>query len=461
MRTRRCGRIHNRYCQIEAAYPLLTVRHPEQKQVLRIALPMIASNLTIPLLSLVDTAVVGHLAHAWYLGGVALGSSIISLLFLLLGFLRMSTTGLTAQALGANNTEALRDSLLQALLVAAFLALVILLLHPWVMPLVFALSTASSEVLAQANIYFQVRIWSAPAALLNMVLLGWFLGLQNARYPMGLLLLTQSVNIVLDLLFVLGFGWQVAGVAAASVIADYLTLFVGLGLVYHLWQQQQWPAIRFKHLRHLQGYARLFALNRDIFIRSLCLQLVFVFMAFRGASYGDSVVAANAVLITFLMLVSYALDGFAYAAEALTGKAVGAKDTNELKQLFVILGYWGLGLGCAFSLLFYLGGPSIIALLTSISEVRQQAGQYLAWLVLLPLVAVWGYLLDGIYIGATQARAMRNSMLIAFAGFGLGYGLLQQLDNHALWLALSVFMLLRGLTLAWPLYRHGPGILLR
>lgn len=437
------------------------LRHPKQKQVLLIALPMIASNLTIPLLSLVDTAVIGHLEHAWYLGGVALGSSLISLLFLLLGFLRMSTTGLTAQALGAQDRSGLRDNLLQAGLIALVLAAVLLLIHPLVMPLVQHLSSASNEVLTQAGVYFQVRIWSAPAALLNMVLLGWFLGLQNARYPMLLLVLNQSLNIVLDLLFVLGFGWKVAGVAAASVLADYTTLLLGLYLVRRLWQQQQLAKISWVQLKQLSGYQRLFALNRDIFIRSLCLQLVFVFIAFRGAGFGDSVVAANAVLLIFLMLVSYALDGFAYAAEATTGKAVGAKNTTEMRDLFSILAIWGLLLGGVFSLGYWLGGNSIIAMLTSITAVREQAASFLPWLIALPLLAVWSYLLDGIYIGATKGRAMRNAMLIAFSGFALSYLLLQPLGNHGLWLALSVFMLLRGLTLAWPLYRYGAAYLLK
>lgn len=432
---------------------MLNIFSPKQQQVLLIALPMIASNLTIPLLSLVDTAVVGHLEHAWYLGGVALGSSLISLLFLLLGFLRMSTTGLTAQAFGAKDAVAIRNSLLQAALVALLLAVLLLLLHPAVMVLVQLFSNAGVDVLEQAGIYFQIRIWSAPAALLNMVLLGWFLGLHNARYPMWLLLMNQSLNIVLDLVFVPGFGWQVAGVAAASVIADYSTLLLGIVLARRLWRQQQLGPLSRLILQQLNGYGRLFALNRDIFIRSLCLQLVFVFIAFRGAGFGDTVVAANAVLLSFLMLVSYALDGFAYAAEAMTGKAVGAKDHSELQQLFVILAQWGLLLGLLFSLLFWLGGPALIRALTSIAAVQSTAQYYLPWLIALPLVAVWSYLLDGIYIGATQARTMRNSMLLSFAGFALCYAVTHSLGNHALWLALCIFMLLRGLTLAWPLRR--------
>lgn len=430
----------------------------KQQQVLAIALPMIASNLTIPLLSLVDTAVVGHLEHPWYLGGVALGSSLISLLFLLLGFLRMSTTGLTAQAYGADNKTAIRNSLLQAGLIALLLALVLLLLHPFIMPIVHVYSDAGREVLEQAGIYFHIRIWSAPAALLNMVLLGWFLGMHNARYPMWLLLCNQSLNIVLDLVFVLGFDWQVAGVATASVIADYSTLLLGLYLLRRLWQAQQLGRVNWLQLKQLSGYGRLFALNRDIFIRSLCLQLVFAFIAFRGAALGDTVVAANAVLLSFLMLVSYALDGFAYAAEAMTGKAVGAKDQRDLQLLFTILAQWGLVLGVLFSLLFWLGGPALIALLTSIEAVQSAAATYLPWLIALPLLSVWSYLLDGIYIGATKARAMRNAMLLSFAGFVLCYATLHSLGNHALWLALSLFMLLRGLTLAWPL-RRGTAVL--
>lgn len=426
-----------------------------QKQVLLIALPMIASNLTIPLLSLVDTAVVGHLEHSWYLGGVALGGSLISLLFFLLGFLRMSTTGLTAQAFGANDSAAIGQHLQQGALVAVSLSCMLLLLQPLVLPLAHALSSASEAVFVQASIYFQIRIWSAPAALLNMVLLGWFLGLHNARYPVGLLLFNQSVNIVLDLLFVLVFDWKVAGVAAASVIAEYGTLLLGLLLARKLLLQRQIILPSIKQRLQLRDYRQLFALNRDIFIRSLCLQLVFVFIAFKGAGFGDSVVAANAVLLTFLMLVSYALDGFAYAAEACTGKAVGAKNTTELSALFRVLAQWGAALGVLFSLIYGLAGHSIIALITSIPAVQHQAGQFLPWLIVLPLIAVWSYLLDGIYIGATKARAMRNAMLLSVTGFIVSFALLQSHGNHALWFALCIFMLLRGITLAIPLKRYG------
>lgn len=426
-----------------------------QKQVLLIAAPMIASNLTVPLLSLVDTAVVGHLDHPWYLGGVALGSSLISLLFFLLGFLRMSTTGLTAQAFGAANRSAIGQHLQQAILSALALALLLLTLHPLVLLLAQHLSNTSHEVFTQASIYFQIRIWSAPATLLNMALLGWFLGLQNARYPMALLVFNQSVNIVLDILFVLVFDWKVAGVAAASVIAEYCTLALGIWLASKMWRAQQIPLISRHKLLKLSGFKRLFALNRDIFIRSLCLQLVFVFIAFQGASFGDNVVAANAVLLTFLMMVSYALDGFAYAAEACTGKAVGAKNTTELHELIKILIAWGAVLGVLFALLYWLAGSSIISLITSIDDVQRVANTYLPWLIVLPLIAVWSYLLDGIYIGATKARTMRNSMLLSVSGFAATYVLLQQLGNHALWFALCVFMLLRGITLAIPLKRYG------
>lgn len=429
--------------------------NPVQKTVLAIALPMIISNLSIPLLALVDTAVVGHLEHPWYLGGVALGSTLISLVFLLLGFLRMSTTGLTAQALGANDVQAQIDSLLKAALVAIVLAGLILLMHPLILPIVHHFSTASAQVLEQTGLYFQIRIWSAPATLLNMVLLGWFLGLHNARYPMWLLIFNQSLNILLDLLFVLGFGWKVAGVAAASVIAEYSTLLLGLVLVVRLWRQHGFPVFQLRWLQRLQGYRVLLGLNRDIFIRSLCLQAVFTFIAFRGASFGDHIVAANAVLLSFLMLVSYALDGFAYAAETTTGRAVGAKDQSELLSLFKVLASWGLFLACTFSLLFWLVGTPMIALLTSIDTVRLTAADYLPWLVALPFFAVWSYLLDGVYIGATKAKAMRNSMLFALIGFVICYLLLYRFDNHALWFSLSFFMLLRSVTLGLPLYCQG------
>lgn len=423
----------------------------KQRQIALIALPMVLSNLCVPLLGLVDTAVVGHLPEPHYLGGVALGGSIISLLYFLLGFLRMSTTGLTAQAYGRGGDAATVPGLQQGIVLALLLSALLLLLQWPVITLSFYFSDASSAVLQQAEHYFSVRIWSAPATLINLVLMGWFLGRQNARAPMWLLLFGNAVNIALDLLFVLVLGWYTAGVAAASVIADYAALALGLYLL-----RQSAGADIFNQLKklrlNLHDSLPLLSLNRDIFLRSLCLQAVFVFIAFQGAAFGDDTLAANAVLLGFLLLVSYALDGLAYAAESLVGNAIGSRNSADLNLTLSLLSCWCLLLSVLFSLGYATFDTQLVALLTSIDTVQQEAARYLPWMIVIPLIASWAFLLDGIFIGATQGALLRNSMFIALLGFAGCFWLLQQFDNHALWAAMTLFMALRTLTLAYYLY---------
>ncbi|WP_342059961.1 MATE family efflux transporter [Aeromonas sp. OTU364] len=429
------------------------LRDPRRhRAVFALALPMVFSNVTTPLLGLVDTWVIGHLGQAWFLGGVSVGATLINLLFWLLGFLRMSTTGLTAQAQGAASAEGQLDTLARALGLAVGLGLALLLLVLPFLPAIIGLSGGSPEVQVYAGDYVSVRIWSAPAALCNLVIMGWLLGMQDARSPMLLLILSNLVNMVLDAWFVLGLGWQVRGVAAASLLADYCSLGVGLWLVSrrlrHLpsevWQNAwsrwwRWPAVR-----------RLLGLNRDIFIRSLCLQLCFAFMTLQGARLGDVAVAANAVLLNFLMLISYGLDGFAYAVEAMVGRAIGRRDRQGLREAIVLNLGWALLIAIAFALGFALGGRQLIAHITDIPAVIAEANRQLPWLIAMPLLAVWCFLLDGVFIGATRAREMRNSMLVAvFAGFFPIWWLCQGWGVAALWATMAALMTGRGLTLGW------------
>ncbi|ENO8417463.1 MATE family efflux transporter DinF [Vibrio mimicus] len=421
------------------------------RQVLALALPMVLSNITVPLLGLVDAAVIGHLEHAWYLGGVALGSTMISVTFWLLGFLRMSTTGLTAQAHGAQNPHQLSRVLLQGSVIALGLAALFLLFHRPVAGLIFHFSNASSEVKTYAEAYFYIRAWSAPAALLNFVLLGWLLGTQNARAPMWMVIITNLTNIVLDLLLVLGLGLKVEGAAIASVIADYAGLLFGLVCVVRYWRQHQLPA-PFSFISSLtKELSRLVSLNRDIFLRSLCLQAVFSFMTFQGAALGDETVAANAVLMSFLMMISYGMDGFAYAMEAMVGKAIGAKDDRQLRSSMIGSTFWATMICLLLSLIFLGFGSDLIRMITNIPSVQATAEIYLPWLVAMPLVAVWCFLLDGIFIGATKGKEMRNSMAISAVAFFVAYWLSASYGNHALWLAMLSFMALRGVTLGMAL----------
>lgn len=419
------------------------------KSVLLLAIPMVLSNITVPLLGLVDAAVIGHLEHAYYLGGVALGSTMLSVTFWLLGFLRMSTTGLTAQAYGAKNPNQLALILVQGLTMALAFAALFLLLKPWLSDWVFSWSDASQDVKFYGQQYFAIRAWSAPAALSNFVLLGWLLGTQNSRAPMWMVIISNVTNIVLDVWFVIGLDWKVQGAALASVISDYTAMSFALWCVYRTWQSQslvKWTEL----LAQVgSGIGRFIKLNRDIFLRSLCLQAAFSFMTFQGASFGDQVVAANAVLMSFLMIISYGMDGFAYAMEALVGKAVGAKDRGELSASMVGTSFWGIVICLLLTLVFGVWGAQLIAMITDIPAVQQQANVYLPWLIAMPLISMWCFLLDGVFIGATKGSEMRNGMVVATSSFFLVFWLFSAWGNHALWAAMLTFMAMRGVSLAW------------
>ncbi|MDC5808849.1 MATE family efflux transporter DinF [Vibrio europaeus] len=418
------------------------------KQVLLLAIPMVLSNITVPLLGLVDAAVIGHLDHAWYLGGVALGSTMISVTFWLLGFLRMSTTGLAAQSYGAESKHQLGLVFTQGMTMALGFAAVFLLFHQSIAQWVFSFSDASEQVKHYGAQYFAIRAWSAPAALANFVLLGWLLGTQNAKAPMWMVIIANVTNIVLDILFVIGLGWKVEGAALASVIADYTGMSFGLICVWRKWISDSLPPVLNLIKDTTNGLSRFVKLNRDIFLRSLCLQATFTFMTFQGASFGDEIVAANAVLMSFLMMISYGMDGFAYAMEAMVGKAIGAKDREQLNQSLIGTFFWSLVICGLLTLAFGLLGSNLIGLITDISAVHALAMEYLPWLIAMPLVSMWCFLFDGIFVGATKGKEMRNSMFLSTCAFFAIFYLSMDLGNHALWLAMLSFMAMRGLTLA-------------
>ncbi|WP_372762797.1 MATE family efflux transporter [Pseudoalteromonas sp.] len=417
------------------------------KSLLLLAGPMILSNITVPLLGIVDTAVIGHLGSAHYLAGIALGSTVISILFWLAGFLRMSTTGLVAQAYGQNDVTQLAALLKRSLLLATLVALLLIALSPLIKHAIAYLSAANSAVLTQAYEYFSIRIFSAPAALCNLVLLGWMLGMHYGRGPFYLLLVTNITNIVLDIYFVVVLDWAVAGAAWASLIADYTALLFALLLVIKL-AKKHTIELAVPHWFSIKKMANLLSLNRDIFIRSLILQLCFSFMTFYAARIGETTLAANAVLLNFLMLVSFALDGIAYATEAKVGHAKGQQSVRMIELWVKISVFWGMLFGLAYSLFFAAFGGYIITLLTNVPEVISSASYYLPWVIALPLLSMSCFLFDGVFVGLTRAKAMRNSMLLsASVGFFGVFLLFQQWGNNALWLAMSCFMLLRGVTL--------------
>lgn len=434
---------------------------PSHKALLVIALPMILSNITVPLLGLVDTAVVGHLPDAYYLGGVAIGSMIITFIFSLSGFLRMATTGVTAQAYGKGSAELQLKALLHGVVIASVLSFFILALQSPIQSLAFMFAGGSEQVQHYGQVYFSIRIFSTPAALLNLVLLGWMLGMQTAKGPMWHLIFTNLINIVLDVAFVFGLGWGVEGVAAASVIADYCGVFIGVYFVRMIAKDRGIKIVpdALKFWQHWDEIKPLLLINRDILLRTFCLSLCFAFMTFEGARLGDNIVAANAILLNLLMLIAFGLDGIAYAVEALVGKAAGKNDRTELIKSIKDATFWSVMFAIAFTVAFLGFGMEIIRLLSNIEQVVQTAAIYLPWLIAMPLVSMWCFLFDGVFIGLTRAKDMRDSTFFAtFVGFFLVWWLTQDWGNHALWLAMLSFMLFRGVTLGlrfWFLLRRG------
>ncbi|NNF51812.1 MAG: MATE family efflux transporter [Gammaproteobacteria bacterium] len=415
----------------------------------RIALPMIVSNLSVPLLGMVDTAVMGHLPSPHYLGAVAVGAVIFSFLFMGLNFVRMSTTGLAAQAWGANDGNEVRTVLGQAVLSALVLAAALLLMQRPLGQLALMLIDPSPDVASEAARYYFVRIWSAPATLVNFALIGWFIGMQNARAALLIMLATNVANIILDLWFVLGLGMTAEGVALASVIAEIIGVITGMLIVRSelTGKAGTWSA---NEIINIGRFRRLFSVNINIFIRTMTLMFAFGFLTAMGARQGDIVLAANAILLNLQSFMAYGLDGFANAAEALVGRAMGAKSRQGFVKAVRLSLAWTLGVSVVFSLGYLLAGRGIINLLTNIDAVRAAAYVYLPWMIVSPLVSGWSFLWDGVFIGGTRAKEMRDAMLIsAFLVYLPVWYFTQGLGNHGLWLAFMAFMAARGLTMTW------------
>lgn len=425
-----------------------------RQRLFALAVPMILSNLSVPLVALVDSAVIGRLPHAYQLGAVAVGGSIYTMLVWTCGFLRMGVTGFAAQATGRNDGQALRYVLLQSLLLVVVLtALCVAIILP-LLPQILVWMDTSGDLQALAQQYVLIRLYGLPAALLMHVLAGWLLGLQNARAALWMLLLASSINIVLDIYFVFGLQWEIAGAARASVIAEWSGAVLGLLLAWRY--VDKGPLLNFwRHLFAWQNWRPLLAVNRDILIRSLALQTVFFSVTFQGARLGDNTVATNALLLNGLLICSYALDGLAYALEALTGHALGQQDRRALQRALCLVSMYSLLASSVFALLFWWFGDAFIALQTNIVSVQEAASGYLVYLALLPLITVWSYVLDGLFIGATRAREMRNSMLLAVMVCAPLAWLLQGLGNHGLWIAFLLFMALRAVFLGFSA-RHLP-----
>jgi MATE family multidrug resistance protein len=417
------------------------------RRVFLLAIPLILSNLTQPLLSMVDTILSGHLPSPAALGGVAVGGIFFNSIYWTFGFLRMATTGLVAQAQGAGDQDQLVHHFGRALLTAGLIGAAILALQAPLISAALALLGASAEVHRNALVYCHIRIWSAPAALANYVILGYLLGRQRARTALLLQVAINLVNVVLALTLVLGRHWGVAGIATATMTAEWSGCVFGFALMFA-------SGARASHLRWSElvdgpSLRRLFALNRDILLRTLSLVAAYAWFTRTGARSGNAILAANAVLINFLWIAGYGLDGFANATEALVGEAIGAHRVADFRAVLKASSVSAFTVAATLSLVYFMFGRNLIAVFTNQEEVRALAAQYLPWLIVLPLVAVWSFLLDGVFIGATRAQELRDSMLISLAGYlGLAVLLKARFGNHGLWCAMLAFMALRALTLA-------------
>ena len=413
----------------------------------RLAWPLMLTNLTVPLLGLVDTAVLGHLDSPEYLGAVAIGANLFSILYWTFGFMRMGTTGLAAQAFGRRDATAQTALLLRSLLLACAIALALIVLQTPLITTGLLLMNPGPDVAELAAEYAGIRIWSAPAVLCQYTLIGWLIGCQLPRGPMVMLIAANSMNIVLDVMFVTVLGWNSRGVALATVMAEYSAAALGLWLVWQRLPEHQASLRRL--LGTLPDYLALIQVNRYILVRTIALLLVLAFFTAQGARQGEVILAANAVLLTFLLVISNGLDGFANAAEAMVGQAVGHRSRQRFLVACRTAARWSLIGSVVFTMLFVAAGHWLIGLLTSIEDVRATARQFLPWLWLLPLTAVWGYLFDGIFIGATRTRDMQNTMLFsALLVFLPAWWLTTDWGNHGLWFALIMLMLARALTMA-------------
>lgn len=415
------------------------------RRILQLAIPSIVSNITVPLLGLVDVTIVGHLGAPAYIGAIAIGGLLFNILYWNFGFLRMGTSGLTSQAYGRKDAAGEIRVLVQAISVALLSAAGILLLQYPVEKLAFLLLDTSAEVEQYAVSYFRVCVWGAPAVLSMYCFKGWFIGMQNSRYPMYIALAVNIINILCSLCFVFLLEMKVEGVALGTVVAEWS----GLGLALVLWEKKYGflrTRLSLRSSFHFRAMHHFFAINRDIFLRTLCLISVTTFFTSTGARQGDVILAVNTLLMQLFTLFSYIMDGFAYAAEALTGRYIGACNLVRLREAVRNLFGWGVGMAFFFTALYGVGGQEFLGLLTSDQNVIEVAGEYFYWVLAIPLAGFAAFLWDGILIGATATRQMLFAMVVSAIAFFIIYYLFSGVtDNHILWLAFLVYLFLRGI----------------
>lgn len=416
------------------------------RRVLKIAVPIVLSNATVPILGTVDTGVVGQMGEAAPIGAVGIGAIILSAVYWIFGFLRMGTTGLTSQARGAGRQGEVAAMLTRSLLIGLSGGVALIVLQVPVFMVAFQLAPASAEVESLARDYMAIRVWSAPAMIAIYGVTGWLIALERTRAVLAIQVLMNGLNIVLDLWFVLGLGWGVDGVARATVIAEWSGLALGFWFCRDAFAVPAWRD--WARVFEPVALRRMAVVNTDIFLRSLMLQGIFVSFLFIGSRFGDVILAANQVLLQFLHVTAYALDGFAFAAEALVGQALGRRDGGGVRRSAVMTSQWGLGAVVLLAAAFALGGGAIIDIMAKAPDVQDVARNYLIYMVFAPLLGLAAWMLDGVFIGATRTRDMRNMMAISLVCYVIALAVFLPLfGNHGLWLALLVSFVVRGVTL--------------
>lgn len=418
------------------------------RRVLTIAVPIVLSNATVPILGVVDTGVVGQLGQAAPIGAVGIGAIILTAIYWIFGFLRMGTSGLTAQATGAGAREEVAALLTRSLMIGLSAGVAIIALQGVLFTGAFRLSPATPEVEGLARQYMAIRVWSAPALIALYGITGWLIGQERTRAVFAIQLLMNGTNILLDLLFVLGFDWGVPGVAWATVIAEWAGLLLGLWLCRAAFAVPAWRD--WSRVLDRARLANMAMVNTDILIRSVLLQAIFVSFLFFGASFGEVQLAANHILLQFLEVTAYAMDGFAVAAEALVGNALGARSRAALRRGAILTSFWGAVTGAVLAVCFATFGTAIVAIMAKNIPVQQASAVYLPYMVAAPILGIAAWMLDGIFIGATRTKDMRNMMIVStIVYFAAVIPLMQVYGNHGLWVGLLLSFVVRGVTLGW------------
>ncbi len=412
------------------------------KEILRLAIPNILSNISIPLLSSFDTALMGRLTEL-HIGAVGVGAMIFNFVYWNFGFLRMGTTGMTAQAYGRRNESEMVDLFGRAMLVALGLSILVLVLQQPLGELTILLLQVPDAQAPLVETYFYIRVWAAPATLSSFAIMGWFFGMQNAIFPLILTIVVNVVNMAVSYVLVMQYGMETAGVAYGTLIAQYVGLVLGFGLFFGRYRYLL-PHFRKEAILKWEALSRFLTVNRDIFIRTICLTLAFAFFYRQSGIEGEMILAVNVILLQFLNWMSYGVDGFAFASESLVGKYAGSGDHSKTKQAIRLSFTWGMALAALYGLGYWLFGPELVRIFTNQNDVIQATLPYLFWMAIFPVLSTPCYIWDGIFIGLTAGHSMRNTMLLAFGVYLLAYFGLKPFGNDGLWLTLLLFMIARG-----------------